>query len=281
MFENVSRGWKLGSEVRKLVFKDKSLFSYPILSAVISIIIAAALFIPMFFATQWGTANYVIVLFVYYLLVTFISTYMLVAMLLSFRAYAKGKPISIGQALSQANSYTVQIFEWAVFYSIIMMLLRALESRSRGIAGVILSAVASFALSIAILFVIPVIIDQRAGPIKAIEGSVKFIKDNFGATFGGLLFSDLYSMMFTLGGVAILIVGVIAIAAVGAIAIGIAVIGIVLMVIGGLVGYMISNVFRLILYDYKLTGKLPAGIDAELIKGAVVSKKQGPLSGVL
>lgn len=281
MFENVSRGWKLGSEVRKLVFKDKSLFSYPILSAVISIIIAAALFIPMFFATQWGTANYVIVLFVYYLLVTFISTYMLVGMLLSFRAYAKGKPISIGQALSQANSYTVQIFEWAVFYSIIMMLLRALESRSRGIAGVILSAVASFALSVAILFVIPVIIDQRAGPIKAIEGSVKFIKDNFGATFGGLLFSDLYSMMFTLGGVAILIVGVIAIAAVGAIAIGIAVIGIVLMVIGGLVGYMISNVFRLILYDYKLTGKLPAGIDAELIKGAVVSKKQGPLSGVL
>ncbi|MDE1832928.1 MAG: hypothetical protein KGH58_00745 [Candidatus Micrarchaeota archaeon] len=281
MFENISRGWKLGSEVRKLVFKDKSLFSYPILSAIISIIIAAALFIPMFFATQWGTANYVIVLFVYYLLVTFISTYMLVGMLLSFRAYAKGKPISIGQALSQANSYTVQIFEWAVFYSIIMMLLRALESRSRGIAGVVLSAVASFALSVAILFVIPVIIDQRAGPIKAIEGSVKFIKDNFGATFGGLLFSDLYSMMFTLGGVAILIVGVIAIAAVGAIAIGIAVIGIVLMVIGGLVGYMISNVFRLILYDYKLTGKLPAGIDAELIKGSVVSKKQGPSNGVL
>ena len=281
MFENVSRGWKLGSEVRKLVFKDRSLFSYPILSAVISIVIAAALFIPMFFAAQWGTASYVVALFVYYLLVTFISTYMLVGMLLAFRAYAKGKPITIGQALSQAGGYTVQIFEWAVFYSIIMMLLRALESRSRGLAGVILSAVASFALSVAILFVIPVIIDQRAGPIKAIEGSVKFIKDNFGATFGGLLFSDLYSMIFIICGTVLFILGVGAAVVVAALGIAMAVAGIVLIVVGGLVGYMISNVFRLILYDYKLTGKLPAGIDADLVKGAVVSKKQGPSNGVL
>ncbi|MDE1811111.1 MAG: hypothetical protein KGH66_03655 [Candidatus Micrarchaeota archaeon] len=279
MFENISNGWKMGSQVRRLIFKDKALFTYPILSALISVVVAALLFIPMFFAPSWGVATYVAVLFVYYILVTFISTYMLVAMLLSFRAYAKGQKISMSEALSQTKQYTVQIFEWAVFYSIIMMLLRALESRARGIGGLLISAFASIAISIAILFVVPVIIDQKAGPIKAIEGSVKFIKDNFGATFGGLAFSELYSLIFTLGGIALIVIG--AVSGINAVFIPLLAVGVVLFVIGVLFGFTISNVFRLILYDYKLTGKLPEGIDASLIKGAITQKKQGPVSGIV
>ncbi|HVC58006.1 MAG TPA: DUF6159 family protein [Candidatus Acidoferrales bacterium] len=282
MFENLKNGWRLGSEIRKLIMKDRVLFSYPILSALVSMVLAALIFIPLFvFAPGWSPVTVVVILFVYYLLISFIGTYLLVAMLISFRAYAKGKPITIGESLSQTKEYALLIFEWAMFYSIIMMLLRALESRGRGITTLIISAVASFAISMAILFVVPVIIDQKVGPIKAIEGSVKFIKDNFGATFGGLIFSDLYSMMFILSGAALFLVGALLAAAVAALGIVFIVAGLVLMVIGGLLSYMISNVFRLILYDYKLTGKLPDGIDTELIKGSIVNKKPGLLSKVL
>ncbi|HUY70138.1 MAG TPA: DUF6159 family protein [Candidatus Baltobacteraceae bacterium] len=281
MFENVKNGWAVASAVRKLIFKDKRLFGYPILSAVVSLAIAALMFIPTFFLGYGNGSSvaYVIVLFAYYIIVTFIGTYLLVAMLLAFRAYAGGKEMSMGEALSQTSEYATLIFEWAVFYSIIMMLLRALESRSRGIGGLIISAVASFAISIAILFVIPVIIDQKVGPIKAIESSVKFIKDNLGASFGGLAYSDLYSMIFTFGGIALIAIGLLS--GIPVIMIPLLAVGVGLFVVGALLGFMISNVFRLILYDYKTTGKLPEGIDAKLVQSAIVTKTPGVMNGAL
>lgn len=273
MFENLIAGWKVGSAVRKLVFQDKRLLFYPLVTAAIiiveTLVIFGTMFVSFFAAGGFSFVLFIIGLFVFYVIAYFTSTYLLVAMLLAFRSFETKKQIGMGQALSQASSYGVLILEWAIFEAIIVMIIRAIERRMGALGGAIFGLVASMALSIATLFAVPVIIDKRTGPIATIKESSSFIIKNFGKTFGGLLYSELYSMIFSIAGVILLFVGIFSIGVSVILAAILAVVGIMLIVIGSMLSFTLTNVYRFILYDYKNGGKLPDGIDKSLVNSSI------------
>ena len=281
MFENLKNGWKLGSATRKLIFGDKGLLVYPIIGGIITFLFALALFVPLVLTISTASNTLILaVVILFGLISTFVSIYFLVALLLAFRQYSRtGKKMAIGDALAQASQYWVQILEWAVFYTIIVTILRAIESRLQGIGGFLIGAIGSMALALATIFVVPSIIDNKTGPIKSIESSVKMITKNFGATFGGIIYSDLYALMFTIPGIILFIVGIII--AFGAFIPGIAlaIVGIVLFVFGMMLNYVTSNAFILILYDYVNTRKLPKGFTKEMMDNAIRKKKSSKLPG--
>ena len=281
MFENLKNGWKLGSATRKLIFGDKGLLVYPIIGGIITFLFALALFVPLVLTISTASNTLILaVVILFGLISTFVSIYFLVALLLAFRQYSRtGKKMAIGDALAQASQYWVQILEWAVFYTIIVTILRAIESRVQGIGGFLIGAIGSMALALATIFVVPSIIDNKTGPIKSIESSVKMITKNFGATFGGIIYSDLYALMFTIPGIILFIVGIII--AFGAFIPGIAlaIVGIVLFVFGMMLNYVTSNAFILILYDYVNTRKLPKGFTKEMMDNAIRKKKSSKLTG--
>ena len=281
MFENLKNGWKLGSATRKLIFGDKGLLVYPIVGGIITFLLALALFVPLVLTIATASNTLILAAVILFGFVsTFVSIYFLVALLLAFRQYSRtGKKMAIGDALAQASQYWVQILEWAVFYTIIVTILRAIESRLQGIGGFLIGAIGSMALALATIFVVPSIIDNKTGPIKSIESSVKMITKNFGATFGGIIYSDLYALMFTIPGIILFIVGIII--AFGAFIPGIAlaIVGIVLFVFGMMLNYVTSNAFILILYDYVNTRKLPKGFTKEMMDKAIRKKKSSRLTG--
>src|SRR5271170_2697447 len=153
MFENITNGWKLASAIRKLAFQDKGLLIYPVISGIVILLESIAIFATFFLSAAsigFSTLSFVIFLFVYYVVVYFTSVFILVAMLLAFRAYTSdAKKIGIGEAFSQTMPYTVLILEWAIFESVVTMIIRAIESRIRGIGGMLLGLGASMAISLA------------------------------------------------------------------------------------------------------------------------------------
>ena len=281
MFENLKNGWKLGSATRKLIFGDKGLLVYPIVGGIITFLLALALFVPLVLTIATASNTLILAAVILFGFVsTFVSIYFLVALLLAFRQYSRtGKKMAMGDALAQASQYWVQILEWAVFYTIIVTILRAIESRIQGIGGFLIGAIGSMALALATIFVVPSIIDNKTGPIKSIENSVKMITKNFGTTFGGIIYSDLYALMFVIPGILLFVLGIII--AFGAFVPGIAlaIVGIVLFVFGIMLNYVTSNAFILILYDYVNTGKLPKGFTKEMMDNAIRKKKSSKLTG--
>lgn len=276
MFENLKEGWKIGRTVRRMVFSDKGLLAFPLLSMLVVFIETIVIFVPLAFV-QASSLLSIILLFLYYLVAFFTSTYIVMAMLISFRAFESGERLGMGEAFSKTNEYAVQIFEWAMFEAIVTMIIRALESnRGRGgaaIAGIILGAITSFALSLASIFVIPVILDKKLGPISALKESGSFILKNFGKTFGGLLYSDLYTLAIIFGGFAIIIVGLALMFTISLFLVVVPIIGFIIMVFGFLLNHVMLNVFRLVIYDYVNSGKVPGGMDQELLKASIKQKK--------
>ncbi len=290
MFETLINGFKLGSATRKLVFKDKRLLLYPILMGITAlaeffVILGGSIIAGGELATS-AQSSYILLttlaigIILFYLISTFTTTYLTIAMLLSFREFAKGKEASIGTSISSAKPYAKLAFEWAVFYSTVVLLLNIIESRFRGAANFIISAVGSLALTVAIMFAIPVIIDQKVGPIKAIEASAKTLVGHFGATFGGIVYTELYGLIVIILGALIIIGGIFSSSASLALGVLIAAIGFILVVFGMILGFSLSTIFRFILYEYVNGKPLPEGFDENLIK-AGIKKNNSILGSVL
>jgi hypothetical protein len=157
------------------------------------------------------------------------------------------------------------------------MIIRAIEQRVGGLGGMIIGGIGSMAIAASALFVVPVIMDNKTGPIASIKLSAKMLIDHFGSTFGGMVYSELYSLGIILIGVAILIISAVATTSLGAIAIIGMALGIAIIIFGGIINYTTLNLFRLILYEYVNGKGLPEGFDEELIKNSVRQKRSRTL----
>ena len=282
MFESMKSGWHLAGQVRNSISGNKKLYIYPVLSGIVSVIIFALTFfilileIPISGYTYY---YYIAGIFVAYVLVYFFATLIIMAMMISYRSVETNNPVTLIEAFSSTKKYTVKAFQWAILYSVLLMILRAIESRVRGIGGIIIASIGSFAITIATFFVVPVILDYNTGPIKAIKMSVDTIKSHFGNTFGGVIYIDLYTLIFTGGGFLLLIVSVILFGAgIPLIVIAVtAVIAVIMIVLGLILNFTYMNIFKLILFDYVNGKGLPDGIDENLLNLSIRHRINGSM----
>ncbi len=287
MFENLKNGWALGKATRQLVFKDKTLLLYPIIAVIVTIIEMIAIFALLIFGlvlapaavnaaanSGYTTIIGIILLLFLYIVIVFTSTYVTMAMFIAFRAAISGKRISIAASLGQTSQYWVQILEWSIFYGIILTLVRIAESRMRGIVRLLFASIVSVGLALATMFVVQIILDDKVGPIEAMKRSEQTLVHAFGKTFGGIIYSDLYGLMFVVVGVVLIIAGVFAAGASAIAGVALLVLGFILVLAGSVISGVLSSIFKLILYDYIKTGKFPQGFTKEMLDGSVKQKKQ-------
>lgn len=275
MFERMRAGWRLAKSVRKSVSSHKGLISYPILAGIVALIIFMATFISLFITIPLNLSGNNNIFLIYlagfilvYILIGFFSTVILLSMLTAYRSVLSGENMGFRRSLGIGFTYRKQAFEWAVFYSILVMILRMIESRFRGVGRIIIGAVGSFMISVAIFFAVPAILDYKCGPIRAVEHSVDTIRRNFGQTFGGIAYIDLYTLAIVLLGFIIfmagLLIGIATLTAVGLAAM--LILGLIIMAIGAILNFMYSNVFKLVLFDYANGRGLPPGFNESDIK---------------
>ncbi|BCS91312.1 MAG: hypothetical protein ARM1_0769 [Candidatus Micrarchaeota archaeon] len=284
MFERLVAGWRIASKIRKEIFKDKKLLLYPIASAIV-VILEFILIVASFFIvsisqapTQAGVSPlvYIVLLFIFYVISSFTSAYFLMAFYIAFDEHLKGNNISLSEALSKAKDYGSVLLKWSLFYSTVILIIRIIESRLRGISRIILGLAAGMALWAGLIFAFPIIYEKKLDPISAVKESAETLVKAFGSTISGIAYSDLYGIGMMLIGFLVLITSAIASGLLNSsifLAIGLILFS-VFIILGAIVSSTTFNAFRLLLYKYVSSGQLPAILDEDTIKQAIRYKKR-------
>lgn len=272
-FTRMRAGWGMARSVRVLVAGDRGLMIYPIISGIIGVILFALTFAGSYLIPYQAPMTWKIVagMIVAYLLTAFVSTYFLVAMLIAFKSYEGGERIGMGDALSRTRPYGIRILEWAIFYTVIVMLLRAVESRFRGISQILIAGAGSLGITVATFFAVPAILEKKVGPLDAVRESLGVIRRTVGPIFGGVAYIDLYTLMFTVSGFLIAAVGGILVPSL-VLKLTFVATGVALIVIGLVLNFTYFNIFKLILYDYYNGATLPEGFDESMLQSAIKRK---------
>ncbi len=271
---NLRAGWKVGSETRKLVFKDKNLLVFPLISGLVGIAEFAAIFGSVYVFARLSQWAYLAGLVVYYPIVFFTSTYVLMPMLLAFKRFGGGERIGMKEAFTGVRPYTKLIIQWALFQTIVLVVIRLISPLGR-VAGLIIGALASATLTYATLFAVPIILNKKTGPIQTVKEGTQFLTRNFGQTFGGVIFSDLYSVIFIVPGMLIIFGGFIGDLVLGSLVLSLLLLsaGVILVVFGVLLSYTLVNVMKLIIYDHANGMPLPVGFREEIFSVSIRRKK--------
>jgi hypothetical protein len=299
-------GWKVASATRKLIFKDKGLLAYPIISAFLILIDAGVAFAVWLFVqfltagaglalanaqhtttvTLWGellipTSILVFVLFA--VLADFTSVLFLLAMLLSFREFSmKGQKMGMSQALSQAMQYKNVIIKWSIFWTFVILPIEIIEGvisgkkKSHLVSRLVFRFLVNTTLAIALMFVFPIMLDDKVGPIEAMKRSVSTFVGRFGNTVGGLIYTDLYPLLLMLLGLVVIVAAILYVPAPFNVAL--ASVGIIIWGFALVLKDCTMNAFKLILYDAKEGRPLPEGFSQDMIAGAFKQQQQPPSS---
>lgn len=300
MFERARAGWRLARATRRMISSDRTLFLFPLVSALFSVMFFVAYFIfldGLFFGFyglngnfsqpiqpnlgSYGGAIIAIGFLLVYILLGFISTYVMIAMYTGFRKFSEGEKIGVLESLSLAREYAGLAFKWGVFSFLILLILRIIESRFRGVAGLVIGTAGSLAIAAATFFAIPTIYEKKVGPLAAAKESFHVIFRYFGSVFGGFAYIDLLGAGIAILGFLVLVLAFLAyplglfftLILVGA--------GISILVIAGVFVYTSGNIFKLILYDFVQGKGLPRGFEAdeETIRQAIKRRRGFQPSG--
>ena len=221
--------WRVLQENRKLAV-------LPLLSGITTMLVAISFLVPIVILGQGGSSNseYTfgpvqwILTAALYLVSAYVVIFFNAALVYAADAHLHGVTVSVSDAIKFAASKTSVLLPWAIVSATVSMIIRTIEERA-GIFGTIIGAIAGVAWSLVTFLVLPVLVVEGLGPIKAVKRSGELFKRawgeqvmaNFGIgliTFGaiivGLIPAGLLMLLGTFGiiaGVALFVLWVCAV----------------------------------------------------------------------
>ena len=172
-----------------------------------------------------------------------------------------------------------RLARWAFVSTVVGVLIGALRGNdSGGIVAVIfrnvVAAAADVMWQLITFFVMPAMMLDDLGMIDAIKKSASTFKQRWGTQLaGGVRIGGLIGLVAILPAILALVGGVV-LSTIGAWAVGVplAVIGLVVLIVAGLVLTAIRGVFSVVLYRYATQGVVEGGFTEEQLAGSVKVK---------
>jgi hypothetical protein len=278
MFSSLGRSIALIKTSWSVLNKDKEILLFPILSAIVSIIVVVSFIIPVFIIKSSFsdiTDNEVVMyggLFIFYLITYFIVIFFNTGLVTCASIRMNGGDPTFSDGISSAIRHLPKIVLWSLISATIGVILSVIRDQ-QNIVGQILSSILGVAWTLLTFFVVPVMILEEKGVIDSIKESAALFRRTWGETVvgqGGI------TLVFGL----LALVGLIPVVMVIFLASGtlmIAVIGLYLLfvVILAVIGSALQGIFNTALYHYAKTGSIPAAFNEDLIKNAFVPGKKG------
>jgi hypothetical protein len=272
--------YKLVQESWRVLKQDKEVMWFPVLSVLTSIVALIALAALYFFAAmggdiraleystngevqRWGYVG----IFIYYLVIFFITNYFLAGIYIIVHGRFNGQDLSFTDGIAGANTNMDKIFAWSLISATVGLVLHFISSRSE-IAGRIISMIFGAVWGILTYFSLPSLVIGQKSIKESFKDSASLIRKTWGETFivnsGMQLF---FILVFFIG--AALAIGLIILVPTGFMFILVGVF-FMLFIIGMMVlSATLQAIFKLALYEYASTGKVPEGFSAGLIEGTV------------
>ena len=149
---------------------------------------------------------------------TTITTFFGVALAAGAASRMDGGDPTIGSCIAAAFANFWSIVRWALFATLIGLIIRAIEARLKGFAGVILRVVGDATFAVASYFVVPMLAHEHIGPIAALRKSVDTVRGQWRTTVRFTLRMGWWGFLMFLGSFALFgatIAGAIALVATG------------------------------------------------------------------
>src|SRR6267378_3013546 len=138
-------------------------------------------------------------MFLAYLVTCFLSTYFMSAIIGAAHVRLQGARPNVMDGVDAANASFFQILVWSVCAATVGLLFRVTAIRSEA-GGRIVSRILGSGWAIATLFVLPTMVVEGIGPLKAFRRSRALLKDRWGAHQKGVLGTGLvFLLLFSFG----------------------------------------------------------------------------------
>jgi len=262
MFESIGRSWTLMKQSFSVLKKDKELLVFPVLSGIAAFIVLISFAVPIFLADLADSFLIYPILLLFYIISYFVVIFFNAALVGAAMIRMGGEDPTIGDGLNIAFSNAKNIFLWAVVAGTVGMILRMLANKSKNnfIAGILVSII-GVAWTLLTYFVVPTIVVEQVGPLKAIKKSKKIISEKWRETvlgeigFGGIQFLVLLPIIIVSAAVMIF-VPVLFLPMLLVLVAAIILVSLVFSAVGG--------IFSAAVYYASVTGKNPEGIDISI-----------------
>jgi hypothetical protein len=291
MFESISRGWGLALSAWKVLYTDKKLIVFPIISGIACVLVLASFVTPIAVLASngafdslkdvkdysdlpgWFWPTFIGTLFLFYFVNYFVIVYFNAAFVSCALQRFNGQEPTILGGLSAAGARLPQIIAWALVSATVGVLLKLIELFYER-AGEIISAILGSAWTIMTYFVVPVLVVEKVGPFAAVWRSISLLRQTWGEGLVGTFSLVLFHFLLMLPAILLLIVG-------GALCsvslpVGLAVVG--LGALAGMLAFAASSaldtIFLSALYQYAAFKQVPAGFDSTTIERAFTGKRR-------
>ncbi|NGM69506.1 hypothetical protein G6M89_10900 [Natronolimnobius sp. AArcel1] len=261
-FGRLKTGWTLTKDSINVIRHHPRLLILPALAGASSLLFFVLFFGPLLIADAFGSGLEYVVLFVLYLLTTFVSTYCSAALVYGTNEAFHGREPSVRDCLSAVSDRTGPILVWSVIAATVSVILKSLEGSDNPVAS-LLGALFAVGWSIMTFFIVPVIVFEDVAVTSMFTRSGSTFKETWGETlgagFGITLITTLIGFVFVGGALAISLAVASVVPAPGV------VLGVVL--VGGalaltyVLGQTIWGVAKTALYVYAVEGTAPSEFD--------------------
>lgn len=279
MFARIANGWELTKQSLQVLRSDKELLVFPLMSGVACLLVLGSFALPLWMsgyvetfargerqANDIGLLGYA-VLFLFYLanyfVIVFFNSALVACAVIRFRG---GDP-TVSDGLGAAMARLPQIFGWALVAASVGVLLKAIENRSEKV-GSIVAGLMGMGWSIVTFFVIPVIVVEKAGPIKAIERSTAIIRRAWGESLVANLGMGLFIFLFNLPAIALVFGGVALMNTSVPLGAALLALGIVGMLFVSLISSALNAIVLAALYLYAVSEQTPSAFGAAQLQAA-------------
>ncbi len=284
-----SRSWKITKLTFSVINKDRELIGFALLAFVFSTLFSIAMIFPSILPSllegelsqdTMGVYQY-ITLFLTYFGLAFIATFFNVCVVYTTKIRFEGGNATFSESIKFAFSRIGLIIKWSLLSATVGLLLRLLQNLAARLGKIgqvvanILISLLGMAWSIISIFVVPVLVYEKLGPVDALKKSMEVIKKTWGESLikalglGLIQFFVFFLVILVSGGLAYVLALTYNLTG---LLIGISV-GLVLLLLVGLIFSVANTIFNTALYVYANNSIIASGFSEEVIKSAFKSKK--------
>jgi hypothetical protein len=281
-FDRISNSFALAKSSWRVLWTDKQLVLFPIVSGISVLMVVASFATPFFVVPEmqqvvnglqrnhqpppWLYAYLFAFYFVNYFVIIFCNSALVSCALVRLNG---GTP-TLGDGFGLAFRRMPQILAWALVSATVGVILKAIERQEK--VGAFISSILGIAWGIMTYFVVPVLVVEQIGPFQAVSRSMSVMKRTWGEAMVGSMGLGIFKFLLMIPGIIVLVIGGAMMGAnpiVGGVVLGI---GVLCLLAAAAVGAALDGIYLSALYQYATTGTVSADFDREAMTGAFYGK---------
>jgi hypothetical protein len=284
MFERFANSFALARSSWGVLKQDKQLVIFPILSGICCFMVLLTFIAPL--SVLMVTGNLELnddgqpplwtypLAFLYYFCNYFVVVFCNAALVHCALQRFDGEEPTVVDGILAAGRCLPQILAWALVSATVGVLLKMVENVHEKF-GTLISAILGTAWTVITFFVVPVLVVERVGPVRAVKRSIKVLRKTWGEAAIGQAGLGLFTFLLFLPGILVLIAGVVlaGITTLWYVGLSVACLAGLYLLLCSAVSSALGTIYLSALYDFAAFDHVPQGFRKRALREAFAEKR--------